>query len=182
VLGLPRHHRWQANCNHQLQDLDLDSGHNSVEHRPKSPPAAPTFSFFYLFLARYPKTCVSFFEPSCSFIVIFRVFAFLSISNLRVHCHRISNLRVHCHQVHSFTAFTKTKASSNGETQIKSNQTKFPFQVPSLRLWSPCLNNVFCHRVCYIPQSPNRHRCFTPSVSAEVSFSLVSAFMTCWCC
>lgn len=31
VLGLPRHHRWQANRNHQLQDLDLDSGDNYAE-------------------------------------------------------------------------------------------------------------------------------------------------------
>lgn len=32
VLGLPRHHRWQANRNHQLQDLDLDSSDNYAEH------------------------------------------------------------------------------------------------------------------------------------------------------
>jgi hypothetical protein len=32
VLGLPRHHRRQANRNHQLQDLDLDSCHHHVEH------------------------------------------------------------------------------------------------------------------------------------------------------
>jgi hypothetical protein len=32
VLGLPRHHRWQANRNHQLQELDLDPGHHDAEH------------------------------------------------------------------------------------------------------------------------------------------------------
>jgi hypothetical protein len=32
VLGLPRHHRWQANRDHQLQDLDLDSSHYNAEH------------------------------------------------------------------------------------------------------------------------------------------------------
>jgi hypothetical protein len=139
VLGLPRHHRWQANRNHQLQDLnlDLDSDHNNVEHRPKITSRSTSrntfsFAFFYLLLARYPRSACLF--RTFDFIVNFRVFAFLSISNLRVHCHHFSNLRVHCHQVHSFTAFTKTKANSKGETQIKPNQTKFPFQVPSLRL------------------------------------------------
>ena len=32
VLGVPCHHRWQANCHHQLQDMDLDSGHNHAKH------------------------------------------------------------------------------------------------------------------------------------------------------
>jgi len=32
VLGLPRHRCWQAKCDDQLQDLDMDSGHHNAEH------------------------------------------------------------------------------------------------------------------------------------------------------
>jgi hypothetical protein len=145
VLGLPRHHRWQANRDHQLQDLDLDSGHNNVEHRPKSPPAAPLAIPFAVFLpvsSEIPQTCVSF-------------------SNLRVHC-QLLNLRVHClfrtrvftviKSIVLHTAFTKTKANSKGETQIEPNQISLPSPESSfvIALYEQC---VLPSSTLYSPES-----------------------------
>lgn len=32
MRGSPHHHRWQAGCDHQLQDVDLDAGHHLDQH------------------------------------------------------------------------------------------------------------------------------------------------------